>query len=200
MAKLKQVCNHPPTSSATTPGCPAAPASSPGSRRCCEEVATDGDNGLGFTQFTELGEIIQPLFGREDRLRGAVPARWRGKEQRDRLVARFQEAAAVLFILSLKAGGTGSPDRRGTMSSTSTDGGTPPSKPGDRPGLPHRPAATCRCASSLCWYAGGADRRDDRGEAGAGRAVVGAGEGWLANLSTSELRDVVSLTADAVPE
>ena len=30
--------------------------------------------------------------------------------------------------------------------------------------------------------------------------IIGTGESWLANLSTSELRDVVSLTADAVPE
>ena len=31
-------------------------------------------------------------------------------------------------------------------------------------------------------------------------AVVGAGEGWLTELSTDELRDVLTLRADAVEE
>jgi SNF2 family DNA or RNA helicase len=87
-----------------------------------DEVAQANDRALIFTQFSEMGAILQKhlqeTLGQEvPFLYGGVPAR-----QRDRLVARFQQAsgrcepaglhrpladAPRFFILSLKAGGTG---------------------------------------------------------------------------------------------
>src|SRR5690606_33428253 len=74
-----------------------------------EEVYETGDRALLFTQFTEMGEILkqhlQETFGREVLfLHGGVP-----RQQRERLVERFQqeEAGPPFFVLSLKAGGTG---------------------------------------------------------------------------------------------
>src|SRR5437660_5867586 len=73
-----------------------------------EEVREAGERALIFTQFTEMGDIIQrhlqETFGQEVLfLHGGVP-----QKQRDAIVARFQgEGGPRLFLLSLKAGGSG---------------------------------------------------------------------------------------------
>ena len=74
-----------------------------------EEVVEVGDRALVFSQFAEMGHIlrrhVQETFGREALfLHGGVP-----KRQRDRMVERFQDEGdgPQIFILSLKAGGTG---------------------------------------------------------------------------------------------
>ena len=70
---------------------------------------TAGDRALIFSQFTEMGEMLrrhlQETFGREALfLHGGVP-----KNKRDSMVERFQSDSGgpQVFILSLKAGGTG---------------------------------------------------------------------------------------------
>ncbi len=68
----------------------------------------EGDKALCFTQYAEFGRMLQPYLSARIGcpvlfLHGGLP-----KKQRDALVARFQEAdGPVLFLLSLKAGGTG---------------------------------------------------------------------------------------------
>jgi len=74
-----------------------------------EEIATTAERVLVFTQFTEMGELLknylQEIFGREVLfLHGGTP-----REARVRMVERFQNEAEGprVFLLSLKAGGTG---------------------------------------------------------------------------------------------
>ncbi len=75
-----------------------------------EEVIEAGDRALIFTQFAEIGILLrrhlEESFGRDVLwLRGQVL-----KAQRDRMVDRFQSPGGDrprLFVLSLKAGGTG---------------------------------------------------------------------------------------------
>ena len=92
----------------TAPGCPAGPASWPGWKRCCEEIVAAGDKALCFTQYAEFGRVLQPLPGRPARLPGALPARRDGQERGTRWSpsSRTPRSPAV-FLLSLKAGGTG---------------------------------------------------------------------------------------------
>ena len=54
---------------------------------------------------------------------GSTPAK-----ARERHVRAFQEGRAPLFLVSLKAGGSGSTSRPRPTSSTSIRGGTPPSR------------------------------------------------------------------------
>ncbi len=73
-----------------------------------EELLGAGDKALCFTQFTEWGELLVPYFER----RFDVPVLWlhggTTRRRRDELVADFQEREGpALFLLSLKAGGTG---------------------------------------------------------------------------------------------
>jgi SNF2 family DNA or RNA helicase len=109
LLKLKQVCNHP--AQFLNDGSLLSGRSGKLMRlsEMLEEALSVGDRALIFTQFAEMGEILrrhlQEVFGREVLfLHGAVP-----KEKRDRMVERFQadQDGPSIFILSLKAGGTG---------------------------------------------------------------------------------------------
>ena len=74
-----------------------------------EELLEAGDHALVFTQFVEMGQILhhhlQETFGEEVLyLHGGTPRR-----QREMMVERFQNSTngPRIFLLSLKAGGTG---------------------------------------------------------------------------------------------
>ena len=66
-----------------------------------------GESCLIFTQYIEMGHMIQRMLRDEfdievPFLNGSVP-----KQQRDRMITRFQDREFPVFLLSLKAGGTG---------------------------------------------------------------------------------------------
>ena len=71
------------------------------------EIASNGEQCLIFTQYIGMGQLIRQclaeLYGYEvPFLTGSMP-----KGQRDHLVEAFQKGEFPIFILSLKAGGTG---------------------------------------------------------------------------------------------
>ena len=109
LTRLKQVCNH--------PALMLGDGSSIGRRsgkvnrlsEMLEEVLAVGDRALVFTQFAQMGHLLQrylqELFQQEVLfLHGGTP-----QKRRDEMVTRFQEDenAPSIFLLSLKAGGTG---------------------------------------------------------------------------------------------
>ena len=110
LTRLKQVCNHPAQFLSDNSPIPGRSGKLTRLTEMLEEVLAEGDRALVFTQFAEMGGMIrkhlQETFGREVLfLHGAVP-----KKQRDRMVESFQsddERRPFVFILSLKAGGTG---------------------------------------------------------------------------------------------
>ena len=72
-----------------------------------DSVLEAGESCLIFTQYIEMGEMIRSTikkkFGVEvPFLNGSVP-----KTQRDNMIERFQNQEFPVFLLSLKAGGTG---------------------------------------------------------------------------------------------
>ncbi|HEV3120325.1 MAG TPA: DEAD/DEAH box helicase, partial [Isosphaeraceae bacterium] len=110
LSKLKQVCNHPTQFLGDNSAIPGRSGKLARLSEMLEEAILEGDRALVFTQFSEMGEILrrhlQDTFGQEVLfLHGGV-----SKPQRDRMVERFQSPAPDvprLFVLSLKAGGTG---------------------------------------------------------------------------------------------
>ncbi|MFG3817707.1 DEAD/DEAH box helicase [Limnothrix redekei] len=118
LVKLKQVCNYPalvggegePEPSDRAPK--LVPTESPKLQRLgemLEEVVAEGDRALIFTQFARWGHwmhaYLQQHLGRDVLfLHGGTP-----QKQRDTMVERFQNdpQSPPIFILSLKAGGTG---------------------------------------------------------------------------------------------
>jgi len=71
------------------------------------EIVENGEQCLIFTQYIGMGNLLQYVFSElydldVPFLTGSMP-----KQQRDRLVEAFQAREFPIFILSLKAGGTG---------------------------------------------------------------------------------------------
>jgi SNF2 family DNA or RNA helicase len=108
LTRLKQICDHP--SLAAKDGDMARERSSKLERliSLTEEMSESGGRALIFTQYAEMGHILkyhlQERFGREvPFLHGSVL-----KDARDRMVGAFQEENGPrFFVLSLKAGGVG---------------------------------------------------------------------------------------------
>ena len=112
LMQLKQVCNHPVQylHQVETYAASADQGRSGKLQRLhviLDETLSQGDRLLIFSQFTEMGRLlqqwVQEQFGVETLfLHGGVKP-----EKRTEMVKRFQGDGPPVFILSLKAGGTG---------------------------------------------------------------------------------------------
>jgi SNF2 family DNA or RNA helicase len=109
LTRLKQVCDHPAL--LTGEGRDYAdPGRSGKLQRVMEMVEVlreEGDRCLIFTQFVNLGTLLQAAIRKQlDEpalfLHGGVP-----RKERDRMIQEFQDGRRGVFILSLRAGGTG---------------------------------------------------------------------------------------------
>lgn len=105
---LKQICNHPDQYLKQTTGDPFASGKLARLFDLLDDLYASHEKALIFTQFREMGELlarwIDNRYGHEPMfLHGGV-----SRAQRDRMVERFQtDRTERVFLLSLKAGGTG---------------------------------------------------------------------------------------------
>jgi SNF2 family DNA or RNA helicase len=111
LTKLKQICNHPKQFLQESTDFHAEDSGKLiRLTELLEEILTTEDKVLIFTQYTQLGELLQKYLEEEFEqevlfLHGGVPS-----NKRDELVAAFQSVdvdSPAIFILSLKAGGVG---------------------------------------------------------------------------------------------
>ncbi|MBW4619961.1 MAG: DEAD/DEAH box helicase [Cyanosarcina radialis HA8281-LM2] len=110
LMKLKQICNHPAHFlKENTLVSSQRSGKLQRLEEMLEEIVAEGDRALIFTQFAEMGKLLQPYLqkqlGEETLfLYGATR-----KPQREEAIDRFQNdpTGPKIFILSLKAGGTG---------------------------------------------------------------------------------------------
>ena len=117
LVRLKQLCNHPELLDKEKNNYEVIKADDFSDRsgkllrleEMLEEIVDEGDRSLIFTQFSEWGKILKPYL--EDKLKeevlflyGSTP-----RKARQEMVDRFQNEpnGPKIFILSLKAGGTG---------------------------------------------------------------------------------------------
>jgi SNF2 family DNA or RNA helicase len=116
LTRLKQLCNHPAqflhegAASGAASGEEARSGKLPRLFELLDEVTSVGERCLIFTQYKEMGEMLHrslaerfPSSGAQF-IHGGTSAR-----KRTEMVRRFQEdeGGPAIFILSLKAGGTG---------------------------------------------------------------------------------------------
>ncbi|HUH98135.1 MAG TPA: DEAD/DEAH box helicase [Anaerolineales bacterium] len=203
MMQLKQICNHPVQylhqKSKGSADVSLANRSGKLERlgELLEEVLADNDRALLFTQFAEMGEMLAEYLPRAF---GAATQFMHGgtsAKMRDRMVKRFQEDehAPPIFVLSLKAGGTGLNLTRANhvfhfdrwwnpaVENQATDRAF---RIGQKRNVQVHKFVTTGTLEEMI---------DDMIESkkGLAQAVLGSGENWLTEMSTEELRRVVTL-------
>jgi len=199
LTKLKQVCNHP--AHLLKDGSPIAGRSGKLARltEMLEEVISSGERALVFTQFVEMGEILRrhiaETFGREvPFLHGGVP-----KKRRDAMVEGFQNGGSDVFIVSLKAGGTG-------LNLTAAnhvfhfDRWWNPAVENQATDRVFRIGQDRNVQVHKMICAGTLEERIDEilnRKREISEGVVGTGEGWLTKMSDVELREVLALSKEA---
>jgi hypothetical protein len=201
MLRLKQVCNHPAQFLGDGSALPGRSGKLERAGEILEEVLDSGERALVFTQFSEMGSLLVDYLSahlgcRISYLYGGVP-----RGQRDAMVTEFQDPTVdvPIMVLSLKAGGTGLNltaanhvihyDRwwNPAVENQATDRAF---RIGQRKDVLVRKLV---CAGTL------EDRIDQliASKRDLAERVVGAGEGWLTELSTDDLADVLRLSAEA---
>jgi SNF2 family DNA or RNA helicase len=103
LTKLRQLASH---ARLVEPKAPAVSAKLAVLLEQLEEVLAGGHRALVFSQFTRHLDLVEKAFAE----RGLQAFRLEGKtppKERERLVDRFQNGEAPVFLISLKAGGTG---------------------------------------------------------------------------------------------
>ena len=203
MAKLKQVCNHP--AQLLHDRSPLGERSGKIQRleEMLEEILAEGDRVLCFTQYTEFAQMLLPHLATRFNtdvayLHGGTP-----KARRDEMVAEFQSGEGPpVFLLSLKAGGTGLNltaanhvihlDRwwNPAVENQATDRAF---RIGQKRSVQVHKLI---CTGTL------EEKIDDMIEQKKALAnmVVSDGEGWLTELSTADLRDLFTLSEGAIGE
>jgi non-specific serine/threonine protein kinase len=203
LIKLKQVCNHPAHLLKDRSDLDGRSGKLARLEEILDEALAEGDRALCFTQFTEFGHMLrtylQERLGREVMFLHGGTAR----SSRDEMVRRFQsEDGPSVFVLSLKAGGTGLNltaanhvvhfDRwwNPAVEDQATDRAF---RIGQQKNVQVRKLT---CVGTL------EERIDtliDRKRDLADR-IVGTGEAWITELDIAQLRELVTLSAGAVAD
>jgi superfamily II DNA or RNA helicase len=196
LTALKQICNHPAQYLKQ-----AGPLDGRSGKLAAFDELTDvilagGESMLVFTQYTQMATLLQQHLDARGIgsafLHGGVPV-----PRREEMVARFQAGEVPVFLLSLKAGGTGLTLTRAThvlhydrwwnpaVEDQATDRAYRIGQ--DHPVQVHRLIAEGTLEDRIAALLETKRELAD--------AVIGSGEGWIAELSDAELTELVSLRA-----
>jgi SNF2 family DNA or RNA helicase len=204
LVKLKQVCNHPTQFMGDGSSLPRRSGKLARLEEMLEEVLAEGDKALIFTQFAEMGTLLRQYL--QERLgcevlflHGGTP-----KKQRDMMVQRFQEErrGAQLFILSLKAGGVG-------LNLTAAnhvfhfDRWWNPAVENQATDRAFRIGQKRNVQVHKFVCVGTLEERIDamiEQKKELAESIVGSGENWLTEMSTTQLKELFALSREAVGE
>ncbi|MGA2012729.1 MAG: DEAD/DEAH box helicase [Solirubrobacteraceae bacterium] len=203
LMKLKQVCNHPAHLLKDRSELDGRSGKLARLEEILAEAIAEGDKVLCFTQFAEFGQMLRGHL--QERLMREVLFLHGGtsKAARDEMVDRFQtDGGPPVFVLSLKAGGTGLNltaanhvvhfDRwwNPAVEDQATDRAF---RIGQRKNVQVR-KLTC---------VGTVEERIDTlisQKKDLAERIVGSGEQWITGLDTAQLRELVTLSSDAIGE
>ncbi len=210
LVRLKQICNHPSQLlrdhdfDGVSP--PQAARSGKSGRliEMLEEVVSAGDSALVFTQFRQMGRLLQAMLAHHlDReilfMHGGV-----SQPQRQAMIDRFQkrDGTAPIFLLSLKAGGVGL-NLTAASHVFHYDRWWNPAVENQATDRAHRIGQTRTVQVHKFVVSGTLEERIDEmieQKTDLAQRIIGAGEQWLTELSTAQLRDLVTLGADAIED
>ncbi len=204
LIKLKQICNHPALFLAEQSDAVHRSGKCDRLTEMLDEVVAEGDCALVFTQFKKMGEILKPIL--QDRLDREILFLHGGTSQRerDRLIERFQSEAgdAPVFILSLKAGGLG-------LNLTAAnhvfhfDRWWNPAVEDQATDRAHRIGQKRQVQVHKYVCIGTLEERIDamiERKRNLAEKIIGSGQEWITELSTNALRDLFTLSNEAVAD
>jgi SNF2 family DNA or RNA helicase len=209
LVKLKQLCNHPALLKAEEKSKESGIKSQESGKlqrllEMLEEVLAEGDRALIFTQFAEWGKLLKPHLekhlGREILfLYGGIK-----QQQREEMIDRFQHdpQGPPIMILSLKAGGTGLNLTRATHV-FHYDRWWNPAVENQATDRVFRIGQTRNVQVHKFVCTGTLEEKiHDMIESKKALAeqVVSAGENWITELDTDQLRNLLILDRDAIIE
>ncbi|SDD16272.1 Superfamily II DNA or RNA helicase, SNF2 family [Paenibacillus sp. UNCCL117] len=212
LTKLKQICNHPGLAGGLGNAAQARLDWRQRSNKVerllemVQELRQEGDKCLIFTQFVETGHLLQRALTEE--FGGKIPFLHGGtvKAERDRMIDAFQEGDAAdadnagIFLLSLKAGGTG-------LNLTAAnhvfhfDRWWNPAVENQATDRAFRIGQTRHVQVHKFVTLGTLEERIDEmidRKLGLSQQIVGTGEQWITELSTSDLKDLFALRSEWV--
>ncbi len=194
LTELKQICNHPAQYLGQDGPLPGRSGKLAALDELTDVIVDEGDAVLVFSQYVVMCRLLQDHLAARGVetlfLHGGVPAR-----KREEMVTRFQAGGVPVFLLSLKAGGTGLNLTRAThvihydrwwnpaVEDQATDRAHRIGQ--DRAVQVHRLIAEGTLEDRIA-----AVMATKRALA---QSVVDSGEAWLSELSDAELAELVSL-------
>ncbi len=209
LVKLKQLCNHPALVKAEAKPKELGIKSQESGKlqrlvEMLEEVIAEGDRALIFTQFAEWGKLLKPHL--EQHLGREVLFLYGGirQQQREEMIDRFQHdpQGPPIMILSLKAGGTGLNLTRATHV-FHYDRWWNPAVENQATDRVFRIGQTRNVQVHKFVCTGTLEEKiHDMIESKKALAeqVVSAGENWLTELDTDQLRNLLILDRNAIIE
>jgi SNF2 family DNA or RNA helicase len=210
LTKLKQVCNHPALLLKEGAQTHQLGRSNKVERLLdmVTELRQEGDRCLIFTQFVETGHLLQNIIQKELKekvqfLHGGTP-----RAERERMIDSFQNESADasddnsngIFLLSLKAGGTGL-NLTAASHVFHFDRWWNPAVENQATDRAFRIGQTRHVQVHKFVTLGTLEERIDEmieRKQGLSQQIVGGGEGWITELSTEDLRDLFVLRRDWV--
>lgn len=201
MTKLKQVCVHPALVLKDNSPLPGRSGKIDRLEEILDHALGVGESVLCFTQFARFGGMLVPhlaaRFGVPVKfLHGGTP-----RGARDAMVAEFQQADRPgVFVLSLKAGGTGL-NLTAANHVVHVDRWWNPAAETQASDRAYRIGQRRDVHVHNLVCLGTLEERIDQLVADKGvlaERVVGSGEGWLSALTAQELRDLFALAPEAI--
>jgi SNF2 family DNA or RNA helicase len=201
LTALKQICNHPAQYLRDGSSLRSRSGKLSRATEILAELVDAGERALVFTQFREMGHLLDQHLGSQlaleelPFLHGGVPL-----GARDDMVRRFQEDedAPPVLLVSLRAGGTGLNLTRANHV-VHFDRWWNPAVEDQATDRVHRIGQTSPVTVHTLVTAGTIEERIaellDR-KRGLADAVVGSGESWLTELDDDALRDLLALSTD----
>ena len=197
LTRLKQICNHP--AHAAGDGSRLAGRSGKLARfdELIDDVLETGEQVLVFTQFREMGLLLQRHLAERIHLQAPFLHGGLTRSARDKMVRDFQSGeAAPVFLVSLKAGGTGL-NLTAASQVIHYDRWWNPAVEDQATDRAWRLGQSKTVLVHKLVCEGTLEERisqliDDKRQLA--NSVLGTGEAWLTELSTNELRALISLT------
>jgi superfamily II DNA or RNA helicase len=197
LTALKQICNHPAHYLRETGPLPDRSGKLELLDELLDTLVAEDESALVFTQYTQMGRLLQRHFasrGVQARyLHGATPV-----PRREEMVAAFQQGEFPVFLLSLKAAGTGLNLTRAThvihydrwwnpaVEDQATDRAYRIGQ--DRPVQVHRLTTQGTVEDKVARLLGAKRALADQ--------VIASGEAALTELSDADLAELVALTKE----